>query len=293
MKLIIKIFLFSLISMNLFGTAQIPDLIIYKGDTLSLYSCPLGSFPNQDFINPKGLFGSSGCFFTACYRNYIATWEIVDKELYLIEIRNACYPTSMRGVSASFKSGIDKDSLGNEFADLKGLFPQRYEDGKVKADWVDGKLFSPQGKLLYYFHDGFQSIYETELEFVIENGDLIEINTLDNSKTKKSKYTEKPKRLKKYIEKNIERDNLPDSDTIKRRVFVHIISSDENGKIDSVMVIRGVNELYDNEAIRVVKSIPEWDVLFRHGEKFEQSRTLPILFDLTGNKRKARTANTR
>lgn len=283
MKQILKILLVSLISINVFGTAQIPDLIIYNGDTLSLYSCPLISYPNQDLINPQGLFGSSGCFYTACWRNYIATWEIIDNELYLCEIRNACYPTSMRGVSASAKSISDIDSIGNEYADLKALFPQRFKDGKVKADWVEGTMISPKGKLLYYFHDGFESIYETEIEFTIEKGDLIETKILDNSKTKKSKYTEDQKLLMEFIQKNIKRENLPESDTIKRRVFVQIISSDERGKIDSVKVIRGVNELYDNEAIRVIKSIPEWDVIYRHGEIYYQMWTLPINFDLTGD----------
>jgi hypothetical protein len=269
--------------MNVFGTAQMPDLIIYNGDTLSLYSCPLSSFPSQDLITPQGLFGSSGCFFTACWRNYVATWEIVDNELFLCEIRNACYPTSMRGVSASFKSGIDKDSVGNEYADLKVLFPKRFKDGKVKADWVDGKLISPQGKLLYYFHDGFYSIYESELEFTIEYGELVEVRNLDNSRTKKSIYSEDHNLLKEYIETNIELENLPEYDTLKRRVFVSILSTDEYGKIDSVNVIRGVNELYDNEAIRVVKSIPKWEVIYRRGKKVERVWMIPINFDLTGN----------
>ena len=133
------------------------------------------------------------------------------------------------------------------------------------------------------FHDGFQSIYEKEMEFTVDKGELMETKILDNSKTKKSKYTEDQKLLMEYINKNIKRENLPESDKIKRRVFVQIISSDENGKIDSVKVVRGVNELYDNEAIRVVKSIPEWDVIYRHGEIYNQMWTLPINFDLTGN----------
>jgi len=281
MKQILKILLFSLISINVFGTAQIPDLIIYNGDTLSLYSCPLNSYPNQDLINPQGLFGSSGCFYTACWRNYIATWEIIDNELYLCEIRNACYPTSMRGVSASAKSISDIDSIGNEYADLQKLFPKQFRKGKVKADWVNDKLYLPQGKLLFYLHDGFQSIYEAELEFTLKNGKVIEINKLDNSKTKKSKYTEDPQLLKEYIYDNIKTENLPQSDTIKRKVYISIISADETGKIDSVKVARGVNELYDKEAIRVIKSIPEWEVLFRHGEKINRGWIIPIIFDLT------------
>ena len=281
MKNSVKILLLLCLPMKLFGTAQIPDLIIYKGDTLSLYACPLGYYPDEELINPKNLFGSKGCFFTACWRNHVATWEIIDDKLYLTEVRNACYPTALRNAGASFKAGVDKDSVGLEFADLKLLFPDRYENGKVRADWVSGKLISPQGELLYYFHDGFESIYEREVEFTIEKGTLIETQQFDNSKTKRSEYTKNEKLLRDFIYSNINYDNLPKSDTIKRRVVVEIISADDNGKIDSVRVLRGVNELYDNEAIRVIKSIPEWDIIYRRGKRFNQRWSMPVLFDLT------------
>jgi len=269
--------------MKMFGTAQIPDLIIYKGDTLSLNNLPLNSFPNKELINPQKLFGSSGCFYTACWRNYVATWEIINGELYLKKIRNACYPTSMSGVSVSYKSGIKKDSLGNEYADLKKIFPQRFKNGKVKADWVNGKLISPKGELLFYVHDGFDSIYEKEIEFSIKKGVLISTKTLDNSKTKKSKYAKDSKLLREFISENIKRENLPASDSIKRRVFVQIMSTNDNGKIDSVRVVRGVNELYDNEAVRIVRSIPEWNVTYRHGEKYNRGWIITINFDLSEN----------
>ena len=282
MKNTFKILLLLCLPMKMFGTAQIPDLIIYKGDTLSLYSCPLGSYPNEELINPKNLFGSKGCFFTACWRNYVATWEIIDDKLYLTEVRNACYPTALKNAGASFKAGVEKDSIGLEFADLKLLFPDRYENGKVKADWVSGKLISPQGELLYYFHDGFESIYEKELEFTIETGKLLETKQLDNSKTKRSEYTKNEKLLRDFIYSNINYENLPKSDTLKRRVVVQIISADDNGKIDSVKVVRGVNELYDNEAIRVIKLIPEWDIIYRRGKRINLMWNIPVLFDLTG-----------
>ena len=47
MKNINIIILFLFFSVKLFGTAQIPDLIIYKGDTLLLHACPLDSYPNE------------------------------------------------------------------------------------------------------------------------------------------------------------------------------------------------------------------------------------------------------
>lgn len=282
MKSLISTLALFLIAIKSFGTAQIPDLIIYKGDTLSLFSCPLNSYPDQALLNPESLFGGKGCFYTACWRNYIATWEIINNELFLVEIRNACYPTELREVSASYKSHVDIETIGNEFADLNALFTDRMQNGKVKADWVTGKLISPQGKLMMYIHDGFLSIYENELEFSFENGVLIDTQHWDNSKTKVSKYTENSKLLMEFIQSKVDYNNLPKSDTVKRIVIVRIVSSDEQGRIDSVAVVRGVNELYDKEAIRVIKMIPEWDVIYRHGKISNEIKwSIPVKFDAT------------
>lgn len=279
MKYIFKIIFFLFFSLKLFGTAQIPDWIIYQGDTLPLYSCPLESYPDSELIKAENLFNSDRCFFTACWRSYVATWEIINNELYLIKIQNACYPTVAKNVAASYNAGTEKD-ISSAFADLKILFPDRYKEGKVKADWVTGKMYSPKGELLYYIHQGFESIYENEILFTIKNGILLETKLLDNSKTR-IKYTKNDTLAIKFIAKNINVKNLPKSDTVKRKVYVQIVSTDDNGNIDSVRVIKGVNKLYDNESMRVVKLIPEWDVIYRHGEKLNNYWIIPISFDLT------------
>ncbi|RUA10614.1 MAG: energy transducer TonB, partial [Flavobacteriia bacterium] len=55
-------------------------------------------------------------------------------------------------------------------------------------------------------------------------------------------------------------------------------SANENGIIDSVKVMRGYDKIYDQEAIRVVKSIPEWDVYYRRGIHERRSWYIPIVF---------------
>jgi len=260
-----------------FGTAQIPDILIYKGDTLSLFDCPLESYPSKELLTTKGLFGSRGCANTACWRNYIATWVIEDDKLYLIEIRNACYPTELKSVSVSYKAGANKDSIGCEYADLKTLFPGTYKNGRVLADWVNGPLYSPRGKLMYYIHDGFQSIYENELEFSFKDGQLIKTRELDNSKTKKSTYKEDQMLFRKFIKENIDYSAIPNPDE-NATVYIQIVSVTDEGKIDSVQILRGCDKIRDKEAIRVVKSIPEWEVLYRHGKQFSMNWKIPILF---------------
>jgi hypothetical protein len=264
--------------MNLraFGTAQIPDILIYNGDTLSLFDCPLAYFPDQGLFSPLRPFGSSGCFYTACYRNYVATWKIESNKLYLLSIRNACYPTDMNYVNITNKDGAK--ILGSEFADLQSIFQNRYADGRVLADWVNTKLISPKGKMLYYIHDGFLSIFEKELEFTIENGILVQVKEYDNSKTRASNYTKNPDLILEFIKNNIDYSNLPKTDSTVK-VIVGVLDANEEGEIDKIRIFRGFNEAYDKEAERVVKSIPEWDVLYRHGEKIPSPAwIIPVIF---------------
>lgn len=272
--LLLRVFLTSL-CIDAFSTAQIPDRLIYNGDTLSLFGCPLDYYPNKDLINPKNLFGGKGCFYTACYRNYIATWKIEHNKLYLIQVRNACYSTNNSYVAASFQESID--TTGSEFADLKTLFPDRYENGKVFADWVNSTMISPIGKLLFYIHDGFESIFEKELEFTFINGIVVNTREYDNSKTRTSKYTASPDLLRTYLENGINYNNVPYPEK-EIRVIVRISGATEDGKVDGVSILRGYNQLYDKEALRVVDSIPEWDVIYRHGKIINRYWMIPIIF---------------
>jgi len=74
-----------------FGTAQIPDRLIYNNDTIRLYSNPLESFYNKDNPRPESFFELDGCWSTACWRGYQATWEIKENKLYLVEILDCCH----------------------------------------------------------------------------------------------------------------------------------------------------------------------------------------------------------
>jgi ethanolamine utilization protein EutP (predicted NTPase) len=104
----------------------------------------------------------------------------------------------------------------------------------------------------------------------------------DNSKTRISKYTQDPELIKEFIKNNIDYSSLPSLDkTIKVIVGVH--NANEDGKIDNVTILLGFNDIFDKEALRIVKSIPQWDVLYRHGEKIRgASWMIPVIFEWGG-----------
>lgn len=242
---------------QVFATSQIPDRLIYNNDTLSIFANPLEQLSDIDSLRSK-LFGDKkGCMSTACWREYFAEWTIVDSQLYLTGIFSCCY----------YKDNIKSD--------LQQLFGDKFINGKVKADWVTAKMLSPQGKQLYYVHMGYESLYEKEVVYEIVNGQLKGITTYDNTKSRKSIYSNDTT-LFKFIYSNINWETLPNTEK-PVKVFIKL-SANEQGIIDTVTVMKGFDETFDSEAIKVIKSIPDWDVFYRRGLHERRPWIVPIIF---------------
>lgn len=84
---------------------------------------------------------------TACWRQYIGTWEIKSERLYLINVFGKY-----------------------EYSDLEPIY----------ADWVTHTLRVPQGKQLKYVHMGFDSVYEKDVFIRVENGEVVNIEEVSN-----------------------------------------------------------------------------------------------------------------
>jgi hypothetical protein len=245
---------------NTFATAQEPDIIIYNGDTLSLYAFPLEQLYKNELKRPDFFRAKKGCMNTGCWRGYQAEWRIIDNELYLTGIFSCCYRED------------------NIKADLKKLFGNKYINGKVKADWVTANIIAPTGKYIYYMRNIDEMVYEGELEFQFINGRLIGTKTYDNSKSRLSIYPKDENKLLEFIYSNIHWNYLPKHQDKVIKVIVRF-SGSEKGTVDSVQVLRGYDTIFDQEAIRVIKAIPDWDILYRHGKPVWAPWTLPIVFN--------------
>lgn len=89
------------------------------------------------------------------------------------------------------------------------------------------------------------------------------------------------KGLVEYMVKNTRYPKELLSDSIEGRVIIQFVV-DEEGKVRSPVVLRGLHPLMDAEALRIVRSMPRWEPArdVRHGKPLRRKFTLPVMFRL-------------
>lgn len=66
---------------------------------------------------------------------------------------------------------------------------------------------------------------------------------------------------------------------IQGTVIVSFIITKE-GKADSIAIIQTVHPLLDNEAIRLIKNMPQWEPVFHSGKPIQLSYKVPVIFEI-------------
>jgi len=158
MKKLLVLLVLTLLPVPVFATAQIPDRILYQGEEYPLFSEPLEQYLRAQEPRTEALFPSV-C--TACWRGYVATWEVKENFLYVTKlVAGTCRPDASE-------------------IPLATLFPG--QTAPVKALWFSGTLRIPQGKQLRYERRGFGAVYERELSVRIEKGRVVNEMVIDNA----------------------------------------------------------------------------------------------------------------
>lgn len=216
-------FIFGLIMTNsVFATGQVPDYLIYKGDTVAIFSNPLEQF--FEGTGKTELIDFVGCGSTACWRGYKAIWELKNDSLFLRQI-TSCH----------------KDcGLEIKDADLNKMFGT----DNVFAFWFTGKLLIPQGKRVQYIHMGYASIYESELHISFKNGLKTNEKTVSNKKiADKIKFENKQRQIAKSVQDTLfyQVQQKVEWDTIKTPWYdlcakKYILTYNRKGKLKKVWV---------------------------------------------------------
>ncbi len=86
-------------------------------------------------------------------------------------------------------------------------------------------------------------------------------------------------KMMEYIQKNIKYPMMARESDIQGRVFVNFVV-EPDGTITNVAVLRGIGGGCDEEALRVVQSMPNWKPGKQRGSAVRCAFTVPIIFKL-------------
>ena len=126
-------------------TIQAPERLEYEGEWYALCSLPLEPYLDNLPEHP-GFYATPTCL----DRMYVGHWRIEEERLFLMGL-------------------VAHDREGNAIT-LQHLFPGMVSP--IWADWFSGELRCPMGKRLKSILIGFESVYEADLLFSINEGRL-------------------------------------------------------------------------------------------------------------------------
>ncbi len=86
-------------------------------------------------------------------------------------------------------------------------------------------------------------------------------------------------KMYEYLGKNIKYPQIARESGIQGRVFVNFVV-EPDGSVSNVKVLRGIGGGCDEEAMRVVKTMPKWKPGKQRGKAVRVSYTLPVVFKL-------------
>ncbi len=85
--------------------------------------------------------------------------------------------------------------------------------------------------------------------------------------------------LQRYIAKGIKYPQIVINNEIQGKVYISFVI-DENGNVSTVEIVRGIDASLDNEALRVIRSLPKWKPGRQGGKAVKVIYYVPINFEL-------------
>lgn len=143
-------------------SAQLPDRILWKKEWLDLFTNPL-----EQYWTVTGKRRPPFCLRYNCTRGYVAKWNIRNNQLYLLSLEGFLFRRNIF---------FQKKKVA---CNLQTVFRKR-ASYPIRAEWFSGKLRIPQGNMIAYDHENYNSRFEKEILLTIEKGNLIKSVTINN-----------------------------------------------------------------------------------------------------------------
>lgn len=221
-----------------FATGQIPDYLIHDQDTVAIYNNPLEQYFEQTGKRELIDFNSP-CWSTACWRGYVAYWELENDSLFLKKITSC----------------IEDCSEDDKDANLFSMFGEN----RPFASWYTGTLTVPIGEVFYGSSMGYDAVYECEDKMQVDNGVLQSTYQISNNELIKqiklenslySNITNLKDTLLVYL-KDLDWEDHDEIISICRESY--ILSYDKSGQIRDVELI-----LIQDESIPILYKPFAW-----------------------------------
>lgn len=241
------------------------DILIYNEDSLSLLAGPLESYFNRVFTIEEVFQDEDyqgGCW----GRSHIATWRIENDSLFLAAVK----PCNTRV--------YHPDSIPE--AEFYYFFDSPLRGDMIFADWIDSTLYAGSGRLMYGLPYPYESIHEFEHEFVIKKGVIQSVKHLDNSKIRRSEFSECRAIRDEFIYSRMKRRKVEQYFPEKPIVaIVNINKLTDSGKITSVTIEGELSSRLKAEISRIIRKMPHWEVIFRHGQMINKQTEFSLKID--------------
>lgn len=101
----------------------------------------------------------------------------------------------------------------------------------------------------------------------------------DNGQSTAAEFPEGTSALTKFLERNIRYPEQAKRMGIEGRVYTKFMV-ETDGSITEITIMKGINDDLNNEAIRIIKSMPLWQPATREGIPVRSQALLPITFNL-------------
>nr|WP_295929513.1 energy transducer TonB [uncultured Dyadobacter sp.] len=235
-----------------FDCLVISDYLIYGKDTISLQEHLFESYAQGQAYRLSHL----GKQYTDNRERIY--WKIVGEQVKLMAVHSG----------QASKKQIDEE--------LVMLFGKNLDSGPFPVHLSDRDLHGKSGRVICRGLDMFY-IFEKEWEVDFRNGRLTRIEQFDNSKSRTSVFFTNTSLLVDFVYSTINWSKLPPLAGREGRVFV-TFSANDQGIVDRVEVLKSLDPVLDREAVRVVKLIPDWPVLYKRGTFSRFKYNLPITF---------------
>lgn len=207
------------------------------------------------------------------------SFEIYDDDGFPIQLKD----TVIYNEDGSYVKYVTSDDIDPETGKLtpKMTITTHKADGS-SADYMNLNWDINDG-VARYTDDDFSISADESLLIFLESlstlGDKPENDSIYQIVDEMPQYPGGEKAMMEYVANNVKYPQEAKDKEIQGRVFVSFVV-EKDGSVSTVKVVRGIGGGCDEEAVRVIKSMPKWQPGKMKGEPVRVSYMMPINFKL-------------